>query len=389
MSRIHILGIESSCDETAAAIVDETGLVKSDVVASQIQLHAPFGGVVPEIDARAHLQQIARVVREAVAPFEGGLDAIDAIAVTQGPGLVGALLVGTSMANAMAFSLDKPLVYVNHLEGHLFAPFLRRDEEEEIGLTFPYIALLASGGHTAIYRVSGPKEIHLIGQTRDDAAGEAYDKAAKVLGLGYPGGPVIDRLASNFGGEPERFAIPMQGKRTMDFSFAGLKTALARRVAEELGDRGGESRLSDERIGALAAGFQEAVVQSLVRTTLRAAEAEGIDRVVITGGVAANSGLRVILREKAAERGIRVFIPPFANCTDNAAMIAYRGMLDFVAGDFGHLGQPGSRSEHSGQPGYRSPYSRDPLRRRGKFNRRGELVPRESKKMPSKTQSEA
>lgn len=368
MSRLHILGIESSCDETAAAIVDESGLVKSDIVASQIRLHAPYGGVVPEIAARAHLEHISRVVREAVAPIEGGFDAIDAIAVTQGPGLVGALLVGTSMAHALAFSLDKPIVYVNHLEGHLFAPFLRRKEDEEIGLEFPYIALLASGGHTAIYRVDGPDAIRIIGQTRDDAAGEAYDKAAKVLGLGYPGGPVIDRLAAAFEGEREPFAIPMQGKKGFEFSFAGLKTALARRVDAKK-EEGHE--LSEEMIGAYASGFQEAVIRSLVATTLRAAKAEKIDRVIITGGVAANSALRQLLRDEAAARGIGVFIPPFANCTDNAAMIAYRGMLDFKAG---------SISEER----YQSPYSRDPSRRRGKFNRKGELVPRKS---PSATQS--
>ena len=364
MSRLHILGIESSCDETAAAIVDETGLVRSDIVASQIRLHAPYGGVVPEIAARAHLQHISRVVREAVAPLEGGIDAIDAIAVTQGPGLVGALLVGTSMAHALAFSLDKPLVYVNHLEGHLFAPFLRRSEDEEIGLEFPYLALLASGGHTAIYRVDGPLEIRLIGQTRDDAAGEAYDKAAKVLGLGYPGGPVIDRLAAEFQGAPEPFAIPMRGKKSLEFSFAGLKTALARRVALEREESGGAA-LTDERIAALASGFQEAVIRSLVSTTLRAAKEEGIDRVIITGGVAANSALRALLKSEAAARELQVFIPPFANCTDNAAMIAYRGMLDFTAGRIA-------------EPRFQSPYSRDPSRRRGKFNRRGELIPRKS-----------
>jgi N6-L-threonylcarbamoyladenine synthase len=353
---VRVLGIESSCDETGAAVVDETGLVHADVVASQIKLHAPYGGVVPELAARAHVKNIGHVVRATLESLEGGLASIDAIAVTQGPGLVGALLVGTSLAKAMAWSLDKPLVGVNHLEGHLLAPFLRRRPEDAPGLAFPYVALLASGGHTAIYRVDSPTEIELVGQTRDDAAGEAYDKAAKLLGLGYPGGPVIDRLAAKGDPAAHPFAVPMQRKKGLEFSFAGLKTALARKIERE-GVPADERTLAD-----VAAGFQEAVVRSLVETSIRACKELEVPRLVLTGGVAANSRLRALATSRCGEEGIALVIPPFSSCTDNAAMIAYAGVLELL-----EVGPDDLTI---------APYSRDPQRKRGRFGPDGRLIPR-------------
>jgi N6-L-threonylcarbamoyladenine synthase len=353
---MRVLGIESSCDETGAAVVDETGMVYSDVVASQIALHAPYGGVVPELAARAHMKNVTHVVRAALDAAPGGLEAVDAIAVTQGPGLVGALLVGTSAAKAMAWSLGKPIAFVNHLEGHLLAPFLRRREDEDPGLAFPYVALLASGGHTALYRVDSPMEIELIGQTRDDAAGEAYDKAAKLLGLGYPGGPILDRLARRGDAKASPFAVPMQKKKGLEFSFAGLKTAVARQIERD-GIPGDEAELAN-----IAAGFQEAVVRSLVETAIRACREVDVPRLVLTGGVAANSRLRDLATERCDEERIALVIPPFASCTDNAAMIAYAGarrLLDQGGGDLSL-----------------APYSRDPLRKRGRFGADGRLIPR-------------
>lgn len=353
---MKVLGIESSCDETGAAVVDETGMVFADVVASQIALHAPYGGVVPELAARAHMKNVTHVVRAALEKLEGGLAAVDAIAVTQGPGLVGALLVGTSAAKAMAWSLDKPLVGVNHLEGHLLAPFLRRREDEDPGLFFPYVALLASGGHTALYRVDSPTEIELLGQTRDDAAGEAYDKAAKLLGLGYPGGPILDRLAARGDASASPFAVPMQKKRGLEFSFAGLKTAVARQIERE-GAPSDEAGLAD-----VAAGFQAAAVRSLVETSIRACREVGVPRLVLTGGVAANSGLRALATARCDEEEIALVIPPFSSCTDNAAMIAYAGAQRLLLRGPDTLGL--------------APYSRDPLRRRGRFGADGALIPR-------------
>jgi N6-L-threonylcarbamoyladenine synthase len=353
---MKVLGIESSCDETGAAVVDESGMVFSDVVASQIALHAPYGGVVPELAARAHMKNVTHVVRAALAKIEGGLDAIDAIAVTRGPGLVGALLVGTSAGKAISWSLEKPLVYVNHLEGHLLAPFLRRKEDEDPGLDFPYVALLASGGHTALYRVDSPSSIDLLGQTRDDAAGEAYDKAAKLLGLGYPGGPIIDRLATRGDAKASPFAVPMQKKKGLEFSFAGLKTAVARRVEQE-----GVPQL-DAELAHLAAGFQEAVVTSLVETSIRACREVGVPRLVLTGGVAANSRLRRLATSRCDEEAIALVIPPFSSCTDNAAMIAYAGAQRLLESGPDDLTL--------------APYSRDPHRKRGRFGADGRLMTR-------------
>ncbi|MDW8245423.1 MAG: tRNA (adenosine(37)-N6)-threonylcarbamoyltransferase complex transferase subunit TsaD [Sandaracinaceae bacterium] len=340
---MRVLGIETSCDETGAAVVDDEGRVYSDVVASQFELHGPYGGVVPEIASRAHLERIGPVVARAVEEG-GGLEAIDAVAVTQGPGLVGALLVGLSFGKALAWGRGLPFVGVDHLVAHLFAPFLQRKGLEKQAPELPFIALLASGGHTAIYEVWGIERIDLLGQTRDDAAGEAFDKAAKLLGLGYPGGPVIDRLAAQ--GDPLRFELPRPMMASLDFSFSGLKSALARHVEAHGVPEGKE--LCD-----LCASFQEAVVEVLVEKATRACRLRRMRRLVLVGGVAANRGLRAHAKRRAEALGIELFVPPPVSCTDNGAMVAYAGALLLKAG------------KSSGWDV--APYPRAPGTRRGKI----------------------
>jgi N6-L-threonylcarbamoyladenine synthase len=324
---VIVLGIESSCDETAAALVREDGTVIADAVASQIEVHAPYGGVVPELASRQHLRALGPVVERALAAVEGGLDAVDAIAVTNGPGLVGALLVGVSAAKALAWSRSLPLVGVNHLVGHLLAVHLRRGEgpHPERPAT-PFVALLASGGHTALYEVHGVSSIEQLGQTRDDAAGEAYDKVAKLLGLGYPGGPLVDRLAAK--GDPRAidFPLPMPSTKRLDFSFSGLKTAVAQHVA-----RHGRPE-SEQGLADICASFQRVICEVLVKKSVAACERRGVRDLVLTGGVAANRGLRARAKEVCDEKGLRLHVPPVASCTDNAAMIAYAGALQLAEG---------------------------------------------------------
>jgi len=356
---MRVLGIESSCDETAAALVTEAGEVLADVVASQVSMHGPYGGIVPELASRAHMQAIIPVIREALAAVPGGLDGVDAIAVTQGPGLVGSLLVGVQVAKALAWSLGKPLVGVNHLDGHLLAVYLRRPgaEEQQDGPAMPFVGLLVSGGHTALYRVEARGDIALLAQTRDDAAGEAFDKAAKLLGLGYPGGPVIDRLAARGDASAFSFPLPMASRKTLEFSFSGLKTALARHVQQHGVPSEGQG-LAD-----LCASFQGVIVESLVRKSILACKQEGLDRLVISGGVAANRGLRARAREVCDANEIQLFVPPPISCTDNAAMIAMAAAHRLAAGE---------QDDFSF-----TVYSRDPDRRRGRFRRDGTLVERE------------
>jgi N6-L-threonylcarbamoyladenine synthase len=325
-----VLGIESSCDETGAAIVDESGLVRSDVVRSQIALHAPYGGVVPEVASRDHVRSIAIVVREALARAGIGFADLGGVAVTARPGLSGALLVGVQAAKGIAWARDLPIVAVDHLVGHLLAVFLRRSASAaQDPIAYPFVALLASGGHTAIYRVDGPLlgDIRELGATRDDAAGEAFDKVAKAIGLGYPGGPIVDKLAAT--GDPARFPIPppMARRDSFEFSFSGVKSFVARHVAEH-GKPETESDVAD-----LCAGFQRTIVQSLVTKTIRAAQAERIGSVVLAGGVAANRELRKTAGEACAHAGLRLAVPPIASCTDNAAMIAYAGALRLARGE--------------------------------------------------------
>ena len=331
-----VLGIESSCDETGAAIVDESGRVLADIVQSQVSLHAPYGGVIPELASRDHLRNGGPVVREALARASLSWDEIDGIAVTNRPGLVGALLVGVQLAKGLAWARGLPLVGVDHLVGHLLAVFLRRPttaaepaREADAPPEFPFVALLASGGHTAIYRVDGPTTNHVreLGATRDDAAGEAFDKVAKVLGLGYPGGPVIDRLAR--GGDPKAVALtlPMGHTASLEMSFSGIKTQVAARVREH------GIPATEAALAGMCASFQAAVTSVLAKKLIAAALQEGVRTVVLGGGVAANRELRGRVTGLAADHGIRAVLPELASCTDNAAMIAYAGLVRLRGGE--------------------------------------------------------
>jgi N6-L-threonylcarbamoyladenine synthase len=326
---MKVLGIESSCDETAAAIVTGDGRVLSDVVHSQVKLHAEHGGVVPELASRDHLRNAGPVVRSALDQAGLRLEEIDAIAVTHRPGLVGALLVGVQVAKGLAWASGKPLYGVDHLMGHILSIFLVRGDTDRPRPVpaFPFVALLVSGGHTALYRVDAPSadRITELGATRDDAAGEAFDKVGKLLGLGYPGGPIIDRLART--GDPStiRLSPPMARRDSLEFSFSGLKTQVAQWVARE-------GRPEGQRLADLCASFQATVTTTLATKLVRAAESQGIARVVIGGGVAANRELRERVTSLATKRGIEAFVPEVASCTDNAAMIAYVGSLRASAG---------------------------------------------------------
>ncbi len=296
-----ILGLETSCDETAAAVVTDAGEIRANIVASQAELHARYGGVVPEIASRRHLELVAPVIREALAEAGITLDDVDRIAVTQGPGLIGALLVGLAAAKAIAWARRLPLVPVDHLHGHVASLYLRPEPLEP-----PFLCLLASGGHTMLLDVRGHGDERVLGTTLDDAAGEAFDKGARLLGLAYPGGPEIDRLARE--GDPEAYEFPVARVPGLDFSFSGLKTALLY-VTRELGEIELAARRAD-----LAASYQRAIVRALVGRVREAVEQTGAARVAVVGGVAANSELRAALPEAA--------LAPLALCTDNAAMIA-------------------------------------------------------------------
>ncbi len=308
---MRVLGIESSCDDTAAAVYDPSEGLLSNVVSSQVPIHSLYGGVVPELASREHIRHVLPVVEQALSDAGSGQKEVDGIAVTAGPGLIGSLLVGLCFAKSLAYSWGKPLYGVDHLEAHIFSIFL------EEGVEFPYLALLVSGGHTSLFRVSGWQEVSFLGGTLDDAAGEAFDKAAKLLGLGYPGGAAIDRIAQ--GGDAGRFAFPRAwlAPGSADFSFSGLKTSLRVFLSTPEGKEG--------RVEDLAASFQEAVVDVLVGKTLEAARRERVPRIVLSGGVSANSRLRVVAREEGSRAGIVVHLPSRAYCTDNAAMVALLG----------------------------------------------------------------
>jgi N6-L-threonylcarbamoyladenine synthase len=310
---MRVLGIETSCDETAAAIVEDGQRILSSVVASQIDVHHIYGGVVPELASRMHLESVVPVVEAAISDAGLDRDELDGVAVTRGPGLVGALLVGFCFAKAFAYACGLPCAGVDHLEGHLHSVLLSNDPPP-----FPYVALLASGGHTGIYHITSIHEYRLLGQTRDDAAGEAYDKVAKMLGLGYPGGAVIDELA--FQGDPGKihFSRPFVDKDSFDFSFSGIKTAVSR----HLQTYPSAGRMDNQDI---AAGFQAAVLDVLIHKLLNAARKTGCRHVAVVGGVAANRGLRQRLMDEAGRLDIDVHIPPMSLCGDNAAMIAATG----------------------------------------------------------------
>src|SRR5579872_3390611 len=372
MPDAYILGIESSCDETAAAVVRSGEQLISNVVASQIATHQPYGGVVPELASREHLRAIVPVVRQALTEAKHTYDSVDAIAVTQGPGLAGALLVGITYAKALAFALDKPLVAVNHLEGHIHAVLLEERQKGNHKLQFPVLALVVSGGHTHLYLAKQNGEAWTyenIGHTRDDAAGEAFDKVAKLLGLGYPGGPVVDRLSTH--GDPKAVKFPPaqikhrdrrgrhDGKELFrdddrprfDFSYSGIKTAILRYVESHgmreaiEARRQALARISNPKLEDylancdkatldLVASFQRAIVDDLVGRTLLAASAYNVATLFVTGGVAANQELRQTFEREGAKRGLPVYFPSRPLSTDNAAMIAAAAYPKFLVKDF-------------------------------------------------------
>lgn len=321
------LGIETSCDETAAAVLRDEKVL-SNIVSSQIDIHKKYGGVVPELASREHLKNLIPIIREALATASISLRDINLVAVTYTPGLIGALLVGVSAAKAIAYALDVPFIGVHHGEGHILAAHI---EYPSIG--YPYIALLVSGGHTALYHVRGLGKYDLLGQTRDDAAGEAYDKVAKLMGLDYPGGPVVDRLARD--GDPTIIKFPRGYLEHYDFSFSGIKTAVRNHIAFFMSKGGGIDPVLN--INDVAAGFQAAVVDTLVEKTVKAAVETGVDKIVVAGGVAANSALREKMKVEAEKRCITLYLPSMGLCIDNAAMIALAGYLHYNHGETSKL----------------------------------------------------
>jgi N6-L-threonylcarbamoyladenine synthase len=314
---MFVLAIETSCDDTGAAVILDGRKILSNVVSSQISIHQKYGGVVPELASRRHIESIVPIVTEALETAKVKLKDINGIAVTQGPGLVGSLLVGLSFAKSLAFATGLPFVGVNHIEAHLSAIFL-----EENPPRFPFIGLVVSGGHTSLFRVDGFGKYKRLGQTRDDAAGEAFDKVAKLLGLGYPGGPIIDELSKSGNPRAIRFPRPSLGKNSLDFSFSGLKTAVVNYVKSNPEPTGG---YPEDLIWDIVSSFQEAVVDVLVKKTLQATQLQGLRRVVLSGGVAANRHLREKIKEEASLQKVKVYIPPPSFCTDNAAMVGVVG----------------------------------------------------------------
>jgi len=316
-----VLGVESSCDETGIALYDSAAGLLSHALHSQVAMHAEYGGVVPELASRDHIRRVVPLLREALAGAGKTLDDVDAVAYTRGPGLSGALLVGCAFAEALALAMGKPTVPVHHLEGHLLSPLLSGDPP-----SFPFVALLVSGGHTQLMRVSGVGRYELLGETLDDAAGEAFDKSAKLLGLPYPGGALLSKLAER--GDPGKYALPrpMLHSGDLNFSFSGLKTAVLTLVREQ-GDAVDEAFKADA-----ARAFQEAIVEVLVKKSLKAIKQTGLKQLVVAGGVGANRQLRATLDDEARRKRFRVYYPELEFCTDNGAMIALAGCLRLQAG---------------------------------------------------------
>lgn len=326
---MRILGIETSCDETSAAVVVDGHEVRSNVVSSQVDLHAKYGGVVPEIASRAHIERVAPIVEEALAAAGCGYGDVDAIAVTDGPGLIGSLLIGVTAAKTLAMTLGVPLVPVDHIEAHATSAALAGQAEVP---PWPAVALVVSGGHTSLYRVRSFLEIELLGQTVDDAAGEAFDKVAAILELGYPGGPLIDKLANEGDPNAVRFPRAWLDKPHFNFSYSGLKTAVLYHVYGAGRKYGSAGHLSRKELADVAASFQAAVVEPLVVKAIAAARACGVQNVVIGGGVAANSALRGALTAACAKAGLALHLTPMKYCTDNAAMIAALGFYRLAGG---------------------------------------------------------
>ena len=313
------LGLETSCDETAAAVLKDGDTLLSNVINDQIGIHSKYGGIVPELAGRSHIDRVHRVIEEAVKEAGVQLRDLDLIAVTMGPGLIGSLLVGLNTAKGLSYGLNTPMIGVNHLEGHLLAIFLQKK------IQFPFVALIVSGGHTDLYRASDFGQYKLLGRTRDDAAGESFDKVGKMLGLPYPGGPAIERLARKGNGKAHKFPRAYLEKGSLDFSFSGLKTSV--RTFLQQREQGNRITLTDEDISA---GFQDAVIDVLVDKLISACKKEKISRIVVTGGVAANGALREAVRNAAQSHGFEASFPDRIFCTDNAAMIACAGYHKFV-----------------------------------------------------------
>ena len=330
MAEEIILGIESSCDDTSAAVLRGETLL-SNVMASQ-EVHRRYGGVVPELASRAHQQNIVPVVSQALDQAGVKPEQIDAIAYTRGPGLLGSLLVGVSFAKGLSLSTGKPLVDVNHLQGHILSHFIRQEGKEYRCPQFPFLALLVSGGHSQIVRVDGPLHFEVLGRTIDDAVGEAFDKCAKLLGLGYPGGPIVDKLAAQ--GDPERFKFAKPHVPGLDYSFSGVKTSLLYFVRDRLKE---DPDFMQHNMNDICASFQKTLIDVLMDKLLKAVKQTGIKQVAIGGGVSANSGLRNRIASEGEKRGWTTFIPEFKFTTDNAAMIAVAGLFKFRAGLTGGL----------------------------------------------------
>lgn len=320
------LAIETSCDETSAAVLQNGRTVLSNIVYSQIDIHKKFGGVVPEIASRNHVEKISQVIDEALVASKKTFDDMDMIAVTYGPGLVGALLVGVSTAKALAFALDKPLVPVNHIEGHICANFIEFPDLEP-----PFVCLIVSGGHSHLVHVKEYGNYEILGRTRDDAAGEAFDKVARTLGLGYPGGPKIDKLAEIGNSEAVHFPRAFLEKGSLDFSFSGLKSAVLNHL--------NQCKMKDMEVVPkdIAASFQASVVEVLTTKAIMAAKQCGVDKIVLAGGVAANNGLRQSLTEAVKKDGLELYYPSLGLCTDNAAMVGCAGYYDFLNGVRGNM----------------------------------------------------
>ncbi|MCQ2133347.1 MAG: tRNA (adenosine(37)-N6)-threonylcarbamoyltransferase complex transferase subunit TsaD [Bacteroidales bacterium] len=321
-----ILGIESSCDDTSAAVIKD-GFLLSNVIASQ-QVHKDFGGVVPELASRAHEVNIVPVVSQALEKAGVKPEELSAIAFTRGPGLLGSLLVGTSFAKAFGLSLGKPIVMVNHLQGHILANFVKQYDKENRQPSFPYLCLLVSGGNSQIVKVSSPLEFEILGQTIDDAVGEAFDKCSKMMGLGYPGGPIIDRLAKQ--GNPDRFKFAKPHIQGLDYSFSGVKTSLLYFVRDEMEK---DPQFMENNKEDICASFQKTLIDILLDKLVKAAKQTGIKEITIGGGVSANSGLRERIEMEGKKRGWNTYLPEFKFTTDNAAMIAIAGYFHYLAGE--------------------------------------------------------